>query len=108
MNISIKKTGCAYLDNALSIVVVGASGDLAKKKTFPALLDLYKHEFLPKHVTICGYSRSDMSVDDLRSNIQPYLVKQDTAAEPIVDEFLGRVYYRSGERRRYRCCRCRC
>eukprot|EP00752_Nemacystus_decipiens_P006079 g5487.t1 len=91
-----KKTGCGYLDNALSIVVVGASGDLAKKKTFPALLDLYRHEFLPKHVTICGYSRSSMSDEELRAKIKPYLVKKDTAADPIVDEFLGRVHYRSG------------
>lgn len=97
---AIKKTGCGYLDNALSIVVVGASGDLAKKKTFPALLDLYRHDFLPKHVTICGYSRSNMSDEDLRTKIRPYLVKKDTAADPIVDEFLGRVHYRSGEWRR--------
>ena len=27
-----EKTDCNYLDHALSIVVVGASGDLAKKK----------------------------------------------------------------------------
>lgn len=27
-----EKTGCNYLAHALSIVVVGASGDLAKKK----------------------------------------------------------------------------
>lgn len=27
-----KKSGCGYLQHALSIVVVGASGDLAKKK----------------------------------------------------------------------------
>lgn len=27
--------------SGLSIVVVGASGDLAKKKTYPSLLDLY-------------------------------------------------------------------
>jgi glucose-6-phosphate 1-dehydrogenase len=31
----------------LSIVVLGASGDLAKKKTFPELFHLYKQELLP-------------------------------------------------------------
>ena len=30
----------------LSIVVLGASGDLAKKKTFPALFKLYRQVFL--------------------------------------------------------------
>ncbi len=34
--------------SALSIVVVGASGDLAKKKIFPALFALYYENMLPK------------------------------------------------------------
>jgi glucose-6-phosphate 1-dehydrogenase len=29
-------------NGSLSIIVLGASGDLAKKKTFPALFNLYK------------------------------------------------------------------
>ncbi|CAM9437979.1 unnamed protein product [Ectocarpus sp. 4 AP-2014] len=91
-----KKSGCEYLQHALSIVVVGASGDLAKKKTFPALLDLYRHDFLPKSVTICGYSRSKMSDEDLRTKIKPFLVEKDAAPDAVVEEFLGRVYYRSG------------
>lgn len=33
---TISEVGC------LSIVVLGASGDLAKKKTFPALFNLYR------------------------------------------------------------------
>lgn len=35
-NDNIPETGC------LSIIVLGASGDLAKKKTFPALFNLYR------------------------------------------------------------------
>lgn len=35
-NVSVPETGC------LSVVVLGASGDLAKKKTFPALFNLYR------------------------------------------------------------------
>ena len=47
-----------YMTNALSIVVVGASGDLAKKKTYPALLDLFAHGHLPLHCNIIGVARS--------------------------------------------------
>lgn len=97
MKMKTTTSGCSYLNDALSIVVVGASGDLAKKKTFPALLDLYRHDFLPKWVTICGYSRSSMSDDDLRTKLRPYLIKKDSPEDPIIDEFLGRVHYRSGE-----------
>lgn len=35
-NDNVPETGC------LSIIVLGASGDLAKKKTFPALFNLYR------------------------------------------------------------------
>ena len=40
------------------IVVLGASGDLAQKKTFPALFALFKQGLLPKDVHIVGYARS--------------------------------------------------
>lgn len=66
-------------------------------QTFPALLDLYRHDFLPTFVTICGYSRSSMSDDDLRSKIKPYLTKKGAEADEVVDSFLERVHYRSGE-----------
>lgn len=35
-NDNVPEAGC------LSIIVLGASGDLAKKKTFPALFNLYR------------------------------------------------------------------
>ena len=34
-------------EGVLNIVVVGASGDLAKKKTFPSLLNLFDDNLLP-------------------------------------------------------------
>ena len=46
-------------DNTL-IVVLGASGDLAKKKTYPALFGLFKLGFLPNDIHIVGYARTKM------------------------------------------------
>jgi glucose-6-phosphate 1-dehydrogenase len=43
------------------------SGDLAKKKTCPSLLELYDDNLLPKNTIIYGYARSQMSNDDLRN-----------------------------------------
>lgn len=37
----------AFMQERLSIVVLGASGDLAKKKTYPSLWDLFVHGLLP-------------------------------------------------------------
>ncbi|KAI3679828.1 hypothetical protein L2E82_50937 [Cichorium intybus] len=46
----VPETGC------LSIIVLGASGDLAKKKTFPALFHLYRQGFIQSQdVHIFGY-----------------------------------------------------
>lgn len=41
-------------DSTLSITVVGASGDLAKKKIFPALFALYYEDWLPEVVPLLG------------------------------------------------------
>jgi glucose-6-phosphate 1-dehydrogenase len=39
---------------ALSICVLGASGDLARKKTYPALFALYAKGFLPHDLQVGG------------------------------------------------------
>ncbi|KAH8830904.1 glucose-6-phosphate 1-dehydrogenase [Flagelloscypha sp. PMI_526] len=43
----------ALKDNTI-IIVLGASGDLAKKKTLPALFGLFRQGFLPRDVKIVG------------------------------------------------------
>lgn len=56
-------------ETMLSVVVVGASGDLAKKKIFPALFALYHQGLLPKSIQIVGYARSKSSDDEFREKI---------------------------------------
>jgi len=81
--------------STLSVVVVGASGDLAKKKTFPSLLNLFADDLLPAVTTIFGYARSKLSDDDLRIRLKPYLVTGNIS-EKKVDEFLKLVRYQEG------------
>eukprot|EP00850_Spirogloea_muscicola_P004483 SM000019S05027 [mRNA] locus=s19:524152:528456:- [translate_table: standard] len=84
---------------AVSITVVGASGDLAKKKIFPALFALYYEEYLPKHFTIFGYARSKMTNEELRDMISEKLTCRIDAGEKCGDkqaEFLNRCFYHSG------------
>ena len=38
-----------FMHQALTVVVIGASGDLAKKKTYPSLFALYCGNLLPEH-----------------------------------------------------------
>ncbi len=47
-------------------MILGASGDLAKKKTFPSLFALYNHKLLPAKWHICGFARTAMSDDEFR------------------------------------------
>ncbi|XP_019185365.1 PREDICTED: glucose-6-phosphate 1-dehydrogenase, cytoplasmic isoform-like [Ipomoea nil] len=86
----VTETGC------LSIVVLGASGDLAKKKTFPALFNLYHQGFLQSNdVHIFGYARTKISDDDLRDRIRGYLSPGKDNAE-TVPNFLQLIKYVSG------------
>mmetsp|Transcript_15564 Transcript_15564/g.17826 ORF Transcript_15564/g.17826 Transcript_15564/m.17826 type:complete len:513 (-) Transcript_15564:237-1775(-) len=84
-----------YLKSSLSIVVFGASGDLAKKKTFPSLLNLYTFDLLPKNIQIWGYARSNITSEELREKILPFLLKLDHAPE-VVEKFLSLIHYHRG------------
>mmetsp|Transcript_6414 Transcript_6414/g.18480 ORF Transcript_6414/g.18480 Transcript_6414/m.18480 type:complete len:790 (+) Transcript_6414:39-2408(+) len=58
-----------------TFVVLGASGDLAKKKTFPALFSLFCEGRLPRNFTIVGYARTELSFDDFWERLSPGLSK---------------------------------
>jgi len=59
-------------DQVYTFVVFGASGDLAKKKIYPTLWAIYKENLLPANVRFVGYSRSKISVDDIRERCKPW------------------------------------
>ena len=84
-------------DSLLSIVVVGASGDLAKKKTFPSLFHLYSSGLLPDETIIWGYARSQLTDEELRARVKPYLILEHPSKEVIVDKFLSRCRYQGGD-----------
>lgn len=87
-------------DSTVSITVVGASGDLAKKKIFPALFALYYEGCLPKHFTIFGYARSKMTDDELRNMISQTLtcrIHQRENCDDKTEKFLKRCFYQAGQ-----------
>ena len=84
--------------SVLTIVVFGASGDLAKKKTYPALFSLFKTGVLPATFIVCGYARSAKTNAQFVSQIRPYLEKKLKAGDEIaLEAFLERCVYRSGQ-----------
>ncbi|KAI9138894.1 glucose-6-phosphate dehydrogenase [Paraphysoderma sedebokerense] len=81
----------------MTIVVLGASGDLAKKKTYPALFSLYKHHFLPSGTQIIGYARSHLSRQDFHSRISSHIKTSSDADKSLLNSFLSICHYMDGQ-----------
>ncbi|XP_031491048.1 glucose-6-phosphate 1-dehydrogenase, chloroplastic-like [Nymphaea colorata] len=97
---SVAVSGGNGSDPTVSFTVVGASGDLAKKKIYPALFALFYEGYLPEHFTIFGYARSKMTDDELRTMISNTLTSRINKRENCndkIDQFLQRCFYHSGQ-----------
>ncbi|KAJ3403290.1 Glucose-6-phosphate 1-dehydrogenase [Chytriomyces hyalinus] len=77
-----------------TIVVLGASGDLAFKKTYPALFGLYANNYLPQNVQIVGYARSAIALADFQSRVSS---KIKTDQPEKLEAFLKVCTYVSGK-----------
>ncbi|CAA2979074.1 glucose-6-phosphate 1-dehydrogenase, chloroplastic-like [Olea europaea subsp. europaea] len=87
-------------NSMLSITVVGASGDLAKKKIFPALFALYYEDWLPENFVVYGYARTKMTDEELRNVISETLtcrIDRRENCQDKMEEFLKRCFYHSGQ-----------
>ncbi|CAL9107435.1 glucose-6-phosphate 1-dehydrogenase [Musa troglodytarum] len=88
------------IDSTVSITVVGASGDLAKKKIFPALFALFYEDCLPKHFTVFGYARTQLTDEELRNMIGKTLTcridKRENCGDKM-EQFLQTCFYHSGQ-----------
>ena len=84
----------------LSIVVIGASGDLARKKIIPALFALYCQDRLPPDFWIFGFSRTQYHDAAFREVLQQHLACRyapgDSCAAKM-QAFLDRCYYVAGQ-----------
>ncbi len=90
----------ARLADPFSLVIFGATGDLAKRKLFPAIFNLYKNQKLPEHFLVVGVGRSIRSVGDfhqaVRNSIQSHSRFQiDSEAE--WSEFVRHFQYISAD-----------
>ncbi|CCF56241.1 hypothetical protein KAFR_0A08070 [Kazachstania africana CBS 2517] len=84
-------------DKNTVVVVFGASGDLAKKKTFPALFGLFREGYLDPSTKIIGYARSHLTKAELQSRITPHLKFNNVKDhEKITQDFFNLITYVSG------------
>nr|AJE25531.1 glucose-6-phosphate dehydrogenase [Starmerella bombicola] len=83
-------------DKSVTITVFGASGDLASKKTFPALFTLYVQGLLPPQTKIFGYARSDMSPEKFNEKVSSHFEMLGPANNSKKEEFLKLCKYVRG------------
>lgn len=71
-----------------TIVIFGASGELATRRLMPALFELWQHELLPKNFTIIGFSRRPYSNQEYRRFCQ--------VRGKLWDKFARLIFYHPG------------
>ena len=81
------------------MVIFGATGDLTKRKLFPALYNLAKENFLPENFAIIGVARQEMETAEFRRKIVGDLKEfaQNPLDKNLVKWFEERVYYTGGD-----------
>lgn len=62
-------------DLTLSMVIFGASGDLAHRKLIPALFSLFRKDRLPEKYHIIGYAANDWKDEDFRKSLREGLTQ---------------------------------
>src|SRR6202047_2285318 len=84
----------------VTVVLFGASGDLAKRKVIPAMYDLAIHNSLGPRYTITGFARTPMSDESFRVALGE-AAKSISEVGPIDpkqwDEFAANLHYIQGE-----------
>jgi glucose-6-phosphate 1-dehydrogenase len=95
-----KQSGYGSVVEPCTVVLFGASGDLAKRKVIPAMFDLALHKALGARYAIIGFSRTAMTDESFRATIGE-AAKTISEVGPIDpqqwNEFAANLYYSTGE-----------
>lgn len=84
----------------LNIVIVGASGALARRKIVPALFALFCQKLLPESFQVIGFARSDFTDESFRAWLAETLTCRYHPAHhcrQLAEEFLARCFYCRGD-----------
>jgi glucose-6-phosphate 1-dehydrogenase len=87
----------SHVTQPTAIVIFGGTGDLAKTKLFPALLDLYVEGKLPHSFVIIGLSRKELSDQEYQSFVQESIKhKGHSHDQSTVADFCSHIRYVAG------------
>jgi glucose-6-phosphate 1-dehydrogenase len=81
------------------MVIFGATGDLTKRKLFPALYNLARDKFLPDNFAIVGVGRQEMLSDEFRDHMMADLKEfvGENGDGELIEWFCSRTYYTGGD-----------
>jgi glucose-6-phosphate 1-dehydrogenase len=81
------------------MVIFGATGDLTKRKLFPALYNLAKENFLPENFAIIGVGRQELETEDfwkkINADLQQFVGKD--VDKNLLKWFQERTFYTGGD-----------
>ncbi|XP_063617845.1 glucose-6-phosphate 1-dehydrogenase [Cydia splendana] len=78
-----------------TFILLGASGDLAKKKIYPTIWYLYRDNLLPENTKFVGYARTKQSVAEVREKCKKY-IKVRAGEEKKYEQFWEANEYLAG------------
>src|SRR5450755_1727022 len=85
------------MSNQPTLVVLGASGDLAARLLFPALLSLEFRERL-EDLKVIGYARQEWTTDQFHENLRAAIDMQGMDVEKkYFDKFVERIEFHGGD-----------
>ncbi|MGD0088339.1 MAG: glucose-6-phosphate dehydrogenase [Planctomycetota bacterium] len=80
------------------VVIFGSTGDLARRKLFPALYNLHRDGLLPEKFALCAYGRKESDDALLRSEIREQLAKYSRRPpQNDWEQLASQVFYVTGE-----------
>jgi glucose-6-phosphate 1-dehydrogenase len=85
-------------EHPTTLVIMGATGDLAQHKLYPALLDLFLENLLPVQLRIVCFSRRPFTHDAFRLFVKSALESANSNhTTEETEAFLGHIFYVAGD-----------
>jgi glucose-6-phosphate 1-dehydrogenase len=76
------------------VVIFGATGDLAKRKLFPSIFNLYRKGNLSEDFAVVGVARRNLNSEEFRGSVKESISNEKVNSEQV-DSFSDHFYYQS-------------
>ena len=85
------------ISGSRALVLLGATGDLAKRMLWPSLLHLDADGLLPEGLSLFGVARLQGTDESFKAGLRADLSGRDGIDAGVLDRFLSRIHYVSGD-----------